>query len=146
VGSGFFIEDSKPALRGVVVPLHISSELTIPILTGPRVARRPAHPPQPFVDGLKRREHAGAHAAHGLIYGRMVLMRLTGWPITSAQQPHAGGGPIFWRLFSAPPITPPAHLDVTAQKAGHASLVELHSTAAGSARHCRCCVGTTLKH
>jgi cytochrome b561 len=40
---GFFMEGFKPQLRGVIVPLHISSGLTALMLTGFRVAWRLAH-------------------------------------------------------------------------------------------------------
>ena len=60
----------------------------------------------------------------------MVLMPLTGWSIISAHQPRPGGGPKFWALVGVPPIPPIAHLEVTAQKAAHASFVDLHSIGA----------------
>jgi cytochrome b561 len=127
---GFFMEDFKPHLRGIVVPLHISSGLTVLILSVVRVAWRLTHSPPPFVDGLKRWEHTAAHAAHGLIYALMFLMPLTGWSLISAHPARPGGGPKFWGLVSVPQIPPIAHMEVTAQKAAHATFVELHSIGA----------------
>jgi cytochrome b561 len=130
LGLGFLMEGLKPPLRGVIVPLHISSGLTVLLLTLFRVAWRLAHRPPAFVDGLKRWEHVVPHACRGLIYVLMVLVPLTGWSIVSAHQAHPGGGPKFCRLFSVPPIAPIAHLGVTAQKTAHASFVDLHSIGA----------------
>jgi cytochrome b561 len=127
---GFFMEDFKQPLRGIVVPLHISSGLTVLILTVVRVAWRLTHSPPPFVDGLKRWEQTAAHAAHGLIYALMVLMPLTGWSLISAHPPRPGGGPKFWGLGTVPQIPPLAHMEVTAQKAAHATFLELHSIGA----------------
>jgi cytochrome b561 len=124
------MEGFKPQLRGVIVPLHISSGLTVLILTLFRIAWTLAHPPPPFIDSLKPWERTAAHTAHGLIYALMVLMPLTGWSIISAHQPRPGGGPKFWRLVGVPPIPPIAHLEVNAQKVAHASFVSLHSIGA----------------
>jgi cytochrome b561 len=121
------MEGFKPQLRGVIVPLHISSGLTALMLTGFRVAWRLAHPPPPFSNELKPWECSTAHTAHGLIYVLMALMPLTGWSIISAHQPRSGGGPRFWGLVGVPPIPPIAHLEVNAQKAAHAAFVNLHS-------------------
>jgi len=38
LGLGFYMEGFKPPLRSMIVPLHISSGLTVLILTGVRVA------------------------------------------------------------------------------------------------------------
>jgi cytochrome b561 len=130
LGLGFFMEGFKPELRGVIVPLHISSGLTVLTLTAFRIAWRLTHPPPPFIDALKPWERTAAHTVHGLIYVLMVVMPITGWSIISAHQPRPGGGPKFWGLISVPPIPPIAHLEVNAQKAAHASFVNIHSVGA----------------
>jgi cytochrome b561 len=130
LGVGFFMEGFDPRLRGVIVPLHISSGLTVLILTVFRVAWRLVHPPPPFLDELKPWERTAAHTVHGLIYVLMVLVPLRGWSIISAHQPRPGGGPKVWGLFGVPPIPPIAHLQVDAQKAAHTSFVNVHSIGA----------------
>jgi cytochrome b561 len=92
---GFFMEGFKPQLRAVVVPLHISSGLTVLILTAVRVAWRLTHSPPPFVDGLKRWERTAAHAAHGLIYVLMVLMPLPVGRSSPRTRPAQAAAPSF---------------------------------------------------
>lgn len=83
---GFFMEGFEPQLRGIVVPLHISSGLSVLILTAIRVAWRLTHPPPPLADGLKRWERTAAHVVHRLICpdGAQASDRLADHLCTSA--------------------------------------------------------------
>src|SRR5882762_2132692 len=76
---GFFMEGFAPALRGTIIPLHISSGITVLALTMVRVLWRASHRPPPLLDVLKPWERTSAHAVHGLFYVLMVGMPLTGW-------------------------------------------------------------------
>ena len=127
---GFFMEGFKPQLCGVIVPLHVSSGLTVLILTMVRAARRLEDPPPFFASGIKPWERTSALSAHELLYLLMIFIPLTGWSIISAHQPRPGASPKLWGLVGVPPIPPIAHLQVAAQKAAHASFVEPHSIGA----------------
>jgi cytochrome b561 len=124
---GFFMEGFKPGLRGIIVPLHISSGITVLLLTTMRLGWRLAHPPPPLHTGLAPWERATAHAAHALVYCLMFAMPITGWAIVSAHPPRPGAGPLIWNLWHLIPIPPIAHLQAPAQKAAHDSFVEIHS-------------------
>jgi cytochrome b561 len=76
-------------MKEVVVPLHISSGITILLLTVARVLGRLTHRPPPFSPHLAARERAAAHTVHALLYLLMIGMPLVGWSIISAHPPRA---------------------------------------------------------
>jgi cytochrome b561 len=127
LGVGFFMEGFKPPLRDIIVPLHISSGMTVLALTALRLGWRLTHPPPPLPAEMAAWERRAAHAAHGIIYFLMLAMPLTGWAIISAHPPRPGAGPMIWGLLHLPPIPPVSHLAAPAQKAAHESFVQIHS-------------------
>lgn len=79
---GWFMEGFPPALKMVVLALHISSGFTVLVLTLIRIVWRLLNaPPAMEVNPLER---GAAHIVHFLLYAGMVLMPLTGWAILSA--------------------------------------------------------------
>jgi cytochrome b561 len=124
---GFFMEHLARPYKDVIVPLHISSGMTILALTVLRIAWRLSHRPPPLPDELPRWESSAAHLAHATFYVLMVAMTLCGWSIISAHPPRPNAGPMFWGLFHIPPIGVVAHLDPAAQKKAHDIFVALHS-------------------
>lgn len=124
---GFFMEGFKPPLKGIVVPLHISSGITVLALTVVRIVWRLTHKPPPFSSDLTAWERTAAHAVHGFLYFMMVAMPLTGWSIISAHPPRPGAGPVIWGLFRVPPISAVANIDPSIQVKAHDNFVELHS-------------------
>ncbi len=127
---GFFMEGFAPALRRIVIPLHASSGITVLVLTIVRVLWRLTHRPPPLLEGLKTWEERLAHAVHGLLYGLMILMPLTGWSILSAHPSRPGQGLAIWGLVRLPPIAPISSMEPSAQRAAHGYFVEGHAVAA----------------
>jgi cytochrome b561 len=127
---GFFMEGFARPLKEIVVPLHISSGMTILALTLLRILWRLSHRPPPLHAGLLPWERAAAHGVHALLYVLMLAMTLTGWSIISAHAPNPHGGPKYFGLFHLPPIGPLSQLEATAQKAAHERFVQLHSIGA----------------
>ncbi len=115
--TGFFIanwlagpSEIPPALRWMSLMLHVSSGLTVLMLTLARVVWRLFKPPPPYLAALKPWERHTAHFAHFLLYAAMVLMPLTGWAILSAHPPPGSPGAAAGLSASAAPPTagPPA--------------------------------------
>lgn len=126
---GFFMEGFARPLKNVIVPLHISSGITVLALTLLRIAWRLAHRPPPLPAGMANWERVAAHTAHALLYVLMLVMTLTGWSIISAHPPNPRGGPMLWGLVHLPPIPPISQIEPVAQKAAHERFVQWHSWA-----------------
>ena len=136
---GFFMEGFDPKWKGIVVPLHVSSGLTVLVLTVFRAVWRLLHPAPPFPGSMRAWERRLAHAAHATIYFLMFAMPLTGWAIISAHPARPGTVPLaggllqsgatlaFWGLFKVPTIRSVALLDAKVQTAAHESFVDIHS-------------------
>ena len=153
---GWFMEGLPPALKGVVLPLHISAGMSVLVLTALRIAWRLTQTPPPFTPGTSRGERDGAHFVHLLLYAGMVLMPLTGWSILSshpapgsagaiaeaaarpapppgAKAPPAGGGVLrLWYVIPLPSLAPIQEIGVTAgglpaQKRLHDRFVDAHA-------------------
>ncbi|HTP38411.1 MAG TPA: cytochrome b [Steroidobacteraceae bacterium] len=127
LGFGFFMEGYPPSLKGVIIPMHISSGLTVLALTVLRILWRLAHKPPPFFATLAGWERGAAHGVHFALYLIMIGMPLTGWALISAHPYRPGMGPTIWWLLHVPAISPVAHMEVNAQQAAHESLVQAHS-------------------
>lgn len=153
---GFFMEGFPPALRGVIVPLHISSGITVLALTGLRVVWRLVHRPPPFPADMRPAERLAARSVHLVLYLAMILMPLTGWAIVSAHppagsagaiaeaaaraaaaptpapaKPARGGGIRIWGVVPLPSLPPIAQVGATVeglakQKELHGDFVHLH--------------------
>ncbi|MHB8284294.1 MAG: cytochrome b [Caulobacteraceae bacterium] len=128
LATGFFMEGFAPPLKHIVVPLHVSSGMTILTLTAARIVWRLTHRPPPFLPG-KPWEHAAAHLVHGLLYALMLIMPLSGWSIVSAHPAHGGRGSVLWGVIPLPPIGPIAQMAAPAQRIAHATFVESHTIA-----------------
>jgi cytochrome b561 len=124
---GFFMEGFPKPLKSIVVPLHISSGMTVLALTIARILWRLTHRPPPLHPEIPGWERAAAHAAHVLVYLLILAMTLTGWSIISAHAPNPAGGPMYFGLFHLPPIGPISLLQPDAQKAAHERFVALRS-------------------
>jgi len=88
LATGFF-HQSVPR---VAMAIHISSGITILILSVVRVIWRLTHRPPPFRSDLAPWERALAHLVHFLLYVAMVMMPLTGWAMISASPPPGSQG------------------------------------------------------
>lgn len=97
--SGFLIWDfakdfvrSTPPLYIIGLISHLSSGLTVLVLTVVRIAWRLLHEPPPYPAGMKTWERHTAHFAHFFLYAVMLLMPLTGWAILSANPAPGSAG------------------------------------------------------
>jgi cytochrome b561 len=127
---GFFMEGFAPPLKRIIVPLHISSGITVLALTVIRILWRLTHRPPPFAPGLKPWERWAAHAAHGLLYVLMLVMTLSGWSLVSAHPPNPNGIALFFGTVHLPQISMVSHLAPDVQKNAHENFVTVHSIGA----------------
>jgi cytochrome b561 len=94
----------RPILpRGFFV-LHVSSGITILLLSLIRVGWRLTHKPPAF-QPRPAWQHRLAHAVHFLLYAMMLLLPLSGWALVSAKPP-AGSPGAAW--VAARPVQPGA--------------------------------------
>jgi cytochrome b561 len=130
LGFGFFMEGMPREWKGIILPLHISSGVTVLALTALRVLWRLTHRPPPLLPAPQW-QHLAAHAVHGLLYLLMVGMPLTGIAILSCHPAHpppgAPGAPKVWGLIETPAFSPLQELEPAAQKAAHDQFVTAHS-------------------
>lgn len=70
---------------------HISSGMTILVLSVVRVGWRLMHKPPPFLP-MKRWENTLAHTNHFLLYAAILLMPFSGWAMISANPPVDSAG------------------------------------------------------
>jgi cytochrome b561 len=111
--TGFFVASwlsgvsaTPPPIRWISLVLHVSSGMTVLVLTMARVVWRLINEPPPYPVGLKPWERHTAHFAHFLLYVAMVLMPVSGWAILSAHPPPGSRGAT--AEFAAPPAVTPA--------------------------------------
>jgi len=147
LATGSVMEGFAQPLKAAAVAFHISSGITVLVLTGFRLLWRLTHRPPPLPAQLAPWERAAAHAAHWLLYVLMIAMPLIGWSIISAHPPRPQGAATIWWMLGLPAIGPISNLADDAQKAAHAFFVSAHTVGgwllAGTlALH----VGGALKH
>ena len=73
---------------------HISSGITILVLSAVRVAWRLTHKPPSFLP-MKPWEARLAHVVHFLLYCAMILLPLSGWAMVSTKPPAGSAGATF---------------------------------------------------
>lgn len=133
-----FLHDFIPR---AVFAFHISSGVTILVLTLVRIGWRLTHRGPPFLP-MAAWERGLAHIVHFLLYCAMLLSPLTGWamisahadmPTPAAVQADAGPQPgppprahqtMIWGLFVLPKLKPIT--DIAKQPDGPAKLKETH--------------------
>jgi cytochrome b561 len=81
------------------IDLHKSFGLTVLGLALIRILWRLSHPAPPLPDGYRRPERVGAHVAHLLLYGLILLLPISGWLHDSAFK-DAAAHPLrlFWTI------------------------------------------------
>ena len=97
--SGFLIWDfardffkAHRPFYGIGITLHLSSGMTVLVLTVVRIVWRLMHEPPAYPATMKLWERHTSHFAHFLLYAGMLLMPLTGWAILSAHPPAGSAG------------------------------------------------------
>ena len=81
----------RPVLpRGFFV-FHVSSGITILVLTLVRIGWRLTHRPPPYLP-MAAWEKGLAHAIHFLLYAAMLLLPFSGWAMVSANPPAGSPG------------------------------------------------------
>ena len=127
---GFFMEGLPPPQKRLIIGLHISSGISVLVLSVVRVCWRLSRPPPAFPVGLRWWEVKLAHAAHFSLYFLMIAMPVTGWAFLSAHPARPEGGPLIWGLVRWPIMGPISRLSDPFQKHLHDLLVETHSAGA----------------
>ena len=80
------IEHSETRSTAVAAfQIHKSIGLTVLLLSGVRLGWRLGHPPPALPAGMSRWEHLAARTMHGLFYGLMIAIPLSGWVYVSTQ-------------------------------------------------------------
>jgi cytochrome b561 len=108
------------------IDLHKSFGLTVLGLALVRILWRLSHPAPPFPDGYPRLERVGAHVAHFLLYGLILLLPISGWLHDSAFK-DAAAHPL--RLFWVIPwfrIAAVQDLPAAPKEAFHSALFAVH--------------------
>ena len=82
-----------------LTPLHMSIGLTVLALTLARIAWRLTWKTPDYVPALRRFDAIVARTMHGLFYGLMLILPLTGWIMTSAGKP-----PLEWFGIEVPKL------------------------------------------
>ncbi len=96
----------RPVLpRGFFV-FHVSSGITILVLSVIRVGWRLTHRPPPPLP-MARWEHGLAHLVHVLLYIAMLLLPFSGWALVSSNPPAGSPGAV-WAAANRPVPPPPA--------------------------------------
>ncbi|WP_174274837.1 cytochrome b, partial [Sphingomonas bacterium] len=95
--------DSMP--RGTIA-IHISSGISVLILTVARIVWRLTHKPPPYPSDMPAWERGLAHLVHFCLYAAMLIMPLSGWAMISANPPAGSPGAAYADTLRAPP--PPA--------------------------------------
>jgi cytochrome b561 len=104
LSAGFFMEG--PPRHIAVILLHISSGITVLMLTVVRILWRLIHEPPPHPADMKPLERHAAHLVHFALYTAMVLMPLTGWGIISAHPPQGSPGAAYQAAHRPAPSNP----------------------------------------
>ncbi len=82
---------ARDLLPGGFFVFHVSSGLTILILSVVRVVWRLTHKPPPLLP-MKQWERGLAHGVHFLLYAAMLVLPLSGWAMISANPPAGSPG------------------------------------------------------
>ena len=112
------------------IDLHKSVGLTVLGLVVLRILWRVAHPPPPMPASYGRLERAGAHAAHLVLYGLILVLPVSGWLHDSAFK-QAAAHPL--RLFWVVPwfrIGAIQNLEPATKEAVHSGFYALHAWSA----------------
>lgn len=107
---GFFITTLRPPWYWPVLIFHISSGISVLVLTVVRVLWRLGHRPPEFPAVMSSTQRYAARAVHLLLYVGMVAMPLTGWALVSANAPEGTPGAAYRATLGLPgprPGSPP---------------------------------------
>lgn len=116
LAKGFF--KANRAFYGFGITSHLSSGMTVLVLTIVRIAWRLMHEPPAYPAEMKLWERHAAHFAHFFLYAGMLLMPLTGWAILSAHPPAGSPGALSAPPPGSPMAAAPAGTKPGAQPAG----------------------------
>jgi cytochrome b561 len=140
---------------GPAFAFHVSSGITILVLSVVRVGWRLTHRRPPYPQEMKAWERALAHANHFLLYVAMLIIPFSGWALVSAsppagspgltaanaeraaegKAPRDGRGPTIWGTFTLPKIAAVSEVGrepagLAEQRAVHDRIETFHGTAA----------------
>lgn len=92
IGYDFTHRPENRWIYSLILLTHMSSGLSVLVLTVVRIAWRLVHEPPPHPAGMKPLEKHAAHFVHFFLYAAMLIMPLTGWAILSAHPPEGSAG------------------------------------------------------
>ena len=107
---GFFIPTLRPPWYSRVLIFHMSSGISVLVLTVLRVLWRLGHRPPEFPAVMNSTQRYAARAVHLLLYVGMVVMPLSGWAMMSANAPYGTPGAAYRATLGLPgprPGSPP---------------------------------------
>jgi len=95
---GLTMEDAPKAWQPTLYGLHKSFGITLLGLGALRLMWRFINPPPALPATMSKRQTMASHIVHGILYGLLILMPLSGWLMSSG-----GGYPVsFFGLFTMP--------------------------------------------
>uniref|UniRef100_UPI0035CBE71C cytochrome b n=1 Tax=uncultured Sphingomonas sp. TaxID=158754 RepID=UPI0035CBE71C len=96
----------RAALPREVFQFHVSSGITILVLSIVRVGWRLTHRPPPLLE-MKTWERRSAHCVHALLYAAILILPVSGWALVSAKPPPGSPGAA-WSVAHPPAGASPA--------------------------------------
>ena len=107
-----FLHDALPRST---MAIHISSGITVLVLTLVRIGWRLTHGPPPFLP-MKPWERVVAHVVHFCLYAAMLLMPISGWAMISANPPVGSPGAAYAESLRNPGAMPTAPRPAAARR------------------------------
>lgn len=126
LATGLTFESMSEGTFRTLVPIHISSGITILALTAVRIAWRLTHRPPPMV-AMPAWQKLLAKTVYLLFYVGMVAAPLTGWALVSAHADAPGTAPhrtMVWGMVPLPKLAPIVRIGE--QPDGAAKLKDAH--------------------
>lgn len=99
LATGFFHHNIPRGLMAV----HISSGISILLLSLVRIVWRFTHKPPPFPSDMAVWERGLAHVVHFCLYAAMLLLPISGWAMISANPPAGSAGAAYADSLKALP-------------------------------------------
>ena len=126
IATGLLFDDMSEGVEHALVPIHISSGITILALTVIRILWRLTHRPPPMLP-MPAWQKLLAGTVYLLFYVGMLAAPLSGWAMTSSHAVKPGAAPyitMIWGVVPLPRLTPVTR--IADQPDGAAKLHEVH--------------------
>ena len=124
---GHVMEGASPALKPILIPLHIWIGLSVLLLTAVRVVWRLIHKRPPYPPRYTPSELRLAGMVHTIFYTLMIAMPVIGYLLISANPPNPQRHLTFWGIIPLPYPAALQHMDRPAQIVLHDQFVAAHA-------------------